>query len=60
MTWTLHAYGHINSTVNDDANEKALAAVLAEAIKSLPEHDISSCHFAGNHVSGDLRTLDLT
>lgn len=59
MTWTLNATGHINSTINDEWSERALAAVLADAIKNLPTEDVSSCTFTGNHVRGDLRTLDL-
>lgn len=60
MTWILNASGHINSQTNDEASEKALAAVLAEAIANLPAEDVSSCAFTGNHVRGDLRTLELT
>ena len=60
VTWVLNASGHINSTVNDKASEKALAALLAEAVKRLPEQDVSSATFNGNHVKGDLRTLDLS
>lgn len=59
MTWSLSASGHINSDENTEANEKALAKTLADAIKSLPAEDVSSVSFSGNHVSGDLRTLDL-
>lgn len=59
MTWSLNAAGHINSQENNEDAEKALAKVLADAIKSLPTEDVSSVSFSGNYVSGDLRTLDL-
>lgn len=56
---TLNASGHISSTTNDEASERALAAVLARAIEDLSPLDISSCTFNGNFVRGDLRTMDL-
>lgn len=59
MTWSLSATGHINSQENGAEAEKALAKVLADAINSLPAEDVSSVSFNGNHVSGDLRRLDL-
>lgn len=55
MTWTLNASGH---TSDEDA-ERALASALADAINNLPDEDVSTATFTGNHISGDLRSLDL-